>query len=121
MVVSYRNKNKLHARLLLLLTCSLLPPPANADRYVDVRTISGFTPLHLAVREGALEAAAALLRAGASLVARNVYDGEWLDCPRGTTPLHLAAQRGNHDMVLLLLTAWVSDMLSWTLSGSRPC
>jgi hypothetical protein len=75
---------------------------------VNAKTMAGFTPLHLAVHAGALEAAAALLRAGATLTGRTIHDGEGPNCAVGSTPLHLAAQRGDFDMVLLLLTAWVS-------------
>lgn len=87
-------------------------------RYVDVRTLSGFTPLHLAARAGALEAAAALVQAGATLTGRNLHNSEWLDCARGTTPLHLAARQGNRDMCLLLLAAWVSGSTQGTRAAA---
>jgi hypothetical protein len=76
--------------------------------------MAGFTPLHLAVHAGALEAAAALVRGGATLTGRTVHDSEGPNCALGTTPLHLAAQRGDRDMILLLLTAWVS---TWVPAG----
>lgn len=79
-----------------------LPGQAGSS-LADVRTQYGFTPLHFAVRGHGMEAAAVLLRRGACVSAASIFDGEWLDCPRGTTPLHLAARLAQHDMAMLLL------------------
>jgi ankyrin repeat protein len=85
---------------------------------VDARTHYGLTPLHFAVRGHALEAAAALLARGALLSLPSMFDGEWLDCPRGTTPLHLAARLGQQDLALLILQQYVSRGGVWRLQGS---
>ena len=37
-----------------------------------------------------------------------MFDGEWMDCPRGTTPLHLAARLGQQELALLILQQYVS-------------
>jgi ankyrin repeat protein len=56
----------------------------------------GWTPLAYAAREGSMEAARALVEAGAAL---NVQD------PDGTTPLVTAIENGHFDLALMLLNS----------------
>jgi len=81
-------------------------------RYVDARTQYGLTPLHFAIRGHGMEAAAALLSRGALLSLPSMFDGEWMDCPRGTTPLHLAARLGQQELALLILQQYVDRRAS---------
>lgn len=54
----------------------------------------GYTPLHLAAKEGHIETVKALLEHGAQVNAQNLY---------GWTPLHVAAVRNYTDITRLLL------------------
>lgn len=61
---------------------------------LEIRSNSGLTPLHVAVREGRKEIVAALIKAGASVkVAEN----------NGVTPLHTAAFKGDKELVIYLV------------------
>jgi ankyrin repeat protein len=75
----------------LVVTIALLASAAGQAQDAD-----GTTALHRAVQADDLEAARALLRAGAEARAANRY---------GVTPLSLAALNGNAEMVKLLLDA----------------
>jgi hypothetical protein len=61
---------------------------------VNVKDVSGSTPLHLAAYNGRIEIARLLLQNGAELNAKNNY---------GSTPLHCAASQDNIDILHLLV------------------
>eukprot|EP00887_Chlorella_sp_A99_P007962 scaffold12.g7962.t1 len=97
-----------------LLRQALLADSQGHHRHVDARAEYGVAPLHLAVASGHLEATRALLRRGASLVARCntvclLGTGSSEAWPPYSTPLHLAAASGDERMVWVLLEAAAAD------------
>ncbi len=72
---------------------------------------SGFTPLLLAVRGGHIDAAQALLRAGANVNRRIAPGVEWRHAGYdaklrpGATPLHVAVENGHFELAARLLDA----------------
>jgi len=81
-------------------------PNTPSTPYIDVRTSSGFTPLHHAIYAGAVEAAAMLCAMGASPTAQSTFANlDWMSCAAGSTPLHLAAARGALPLAKMVLKA----------------
>ncbi|KAL6751641.1 ankyrin repeat-containing domain protein, partial [Haematococcus lacustris] len=74
-------------------------------KYVDVRTASGYTPLHFAVAADSVPCLRSLLAYGATHHFYNFYSADdfWISCPPKTTPLHLAALLGLDNVALALL------------------
>jgi ankyrin repeat protein len=72
-----------------------------ADR-VKLRNEDGFTPLHIAVREGHEEAVRRLIAAGADVKADDDPRGEYASS-NGWTPLHLAVLSGKTAIARILL------------------
>jgi ankyrin repeat protein len=69
---------------------------------VKLRNNWGETPLHVAAREGHLEAVRTLIKAGADVKALDDPKGKYR-YPNGWTPLHLAAMAGKTAVAALLL------------------
>eukprot|EP00891_Asterochloris_glomerata_P008887 jgi/Astpho2/8887/Aster-x0830 len=81
--------------------------PAFRDM-ANIRSESGFTPLHFAVSGGNISAVKALLQYGASC---NVQVGEgtcYAAWPVGSTPLHIAAAKGALQIIRAMLQAQVT-------------
>ena len=81
-----------------------------ACRHVDVRTASGFTPLHFAVASNSVACVVALLAWDPCLDAVNVFEaGEFsVMCMCKSTPLHVAAHTGSLDCAQAILQYYVS-------------
>ncbi|KAK9810494.1 hypothetical protein WJX72_011736 [[Myrmecia] bisecta] len=77
-------------------------------RFVDIRSESGFTPLHFAVSGGNLAAVKCLLRKGATTHSQVVQGNCYSVWPVGSSPLHIAAAKGSTAIVRSILQAAVS-------------
>lgn len=75
----------------------------DAGAKVDCPDLSGFTPLHVAARDGCPESARVLIAFGADVDAANGYGGR---------PLHLAAQNDQRAVVMVLLEAGANPALT---------
>eukprot|EP00879_Flechtneria_rotunda_P000452 GHRR01000551.1.p1 GENE.GHRR01000551.1~~GHRR01000551.1.p1 ORF type:complete len:601 (+),score=258.81 GHRR01000551.1:339-2141(+) len=83
-------------------------PNRQNTKYVDVRTQTGFTAVHMAVHANAQQALAVLLGSTANLMLSSLFDSlDCINCPRGSTPMHLAARSGNEVVAKQLLKAYV--------------
>jgi ankyrin repeat protein len=75
----------------------------------DACTLTGFTPLHLAVYEGYADAVSALVRGSRTRAARGrpatFHVNAVTDNPKRETALHMAARAGAYDMVSTLMKA----------------
>lgn len=78
-------------------------------RYVDVKTASGFTPLHFAVAANCLPAVRALLSYDAHIDEFNMFDaGEfWISCATKSTALHVAAASNRLHCAMAILQYYV--------------
>jgi len=74
--------------------------------------LGGFTPLHIAARDGSLSALKALLDGGADVNARSTNDS--------TTPLLQAAINGQFDAEMLLLQYHADPNLASSINGVAP-
>ena len=85
---------------------------AELDAGVDVnaRNETGYTPLHLAARQGTAEVVQLLITAGADVNTRS---------EDGTTPLHWAAWQGTAEVVQLLIAAG-ADVNARSETGYTP-
>jgi len=90
-----------------------LPEPAfpngPATALVDVRMLTGFTALHVAVVADARAVLRVMLRAQPRLVTPTLFGSyDFITCPRGTTPMHLAARHNRIEAAKMILLAFVS-------------
>ena len=72
---------------------------------MDTKNLGGISPLHLASKNGHIEAVRLLLEKGALVVAKDKGDN---------SPLHLASKNGHRDIVNLLLEKGVALKASRT-------
>lgn len=87
-------------------------------RFVEVRTSSGYTPLHFAVASGSVPAIRVLCAYGAKLESSNTHcaDDFWVSCSTYTTPLHLAATLGFTEVAMALLRHYADQAEEWAMS-----
>lgn len=91
-----------------------LPEPAfpngPATALVDVRMLTGFTALHVAVVADARAVLRVMLRAQPRLVTPTLFGSyDFITCPRGTTPMHLAARHNRMEAAKMILLAFATS------------
>ncbi|GAX84594.1 hypothetical protein CEUSTIGMA_g12015.t1 [Chlamydomonas eustigma] len=90
-------------------------------KYVNVKSASGFTPLHFAVAANCLPAVRSLLAYDAKIDDFNMFDaGEfWISCPTKSTALHIAATSNRLHCAMAILQFFTENKKRLQLEDPR--